>query len=63
MTLPHFGDQNQMIDIKWDPPTSLENVSGFLCQVIEQKLNKAVLSKDVYISPTSTHLPTLAAVK
>ena len=57
ITLPHFGNQNQMIDIKWDPPTSVENVSGFLYQVVEQKSQKVVLSKEVNLFPTSTHLP------
>ena len=63
ITLPHFGNQNQMIDIKWDPPTSIENVSGFLYQVVEQKSQKAVLSKEVNLSPTSTNLPISCSCK
>jgi len=58
LVVSHFGSPKEGVELHWELPTSIENIVGFLGQVVEEKTGTVLLSKDVSPIDGSAQLST-----
>ena len=58
LAVPHFSDKSKTVNVSWELPADVTKTAGFLSQVIDCKLSKVLLSKEINPLSKSAPLPT-----